>query len=203
VIVTVVQVGDSLPDWFTAAGTFAAAVAAVGVAVWSDWRVRQERASASEREQFAQALTVEVAQGEQISGARDTVYNEPDGTQRVLVALVVNRSNYTITQVQARFRLSPDGANPSLVESHAERIANYDLVDEKLRHGLSGPPEGPADIAWLAPVDVGMRFESDDIPAGQVLGWYPVVRWTDRWGLGWEHRLGNVRRIAESEPWHA
>jgi putative transposase len=43
-VVTVVQAGSSLPDWFTAAGTFAAAVAAVGVAVWSDWRVRQERA---------------------------------------------------------------------------------------------------------------------------------------------------------------
>lgn len=31
---------------------------------------------------------------------------------------------------------------------------------------------------------------------------YPLVRWTDRWGQRWEHRLGEVRRIPDDEPWH-
>ena len=29
----------------------------------------------------------------------------------------------------------------------------------------------------------------------------PIIRWTDRWGTRWEHKLGQVRPIAAEEPW--
>ena len=30
---------------------------------------------------------------------------------------------------------------------------------------------------------------------------YPLVRWTDRWGTRWEHRLGEVRQIRDGQDW--
>jgi hypothetical protein len=95
-------------------------------------------------------------------------------------------------------------ARPSPVASHSrERTTNYEWVHDKLCRGLSGPPAQDAYAGRLSSLDVGMRFWTDDIAVDRVEGWYPVVRWTDRWGQRWEHRLGEVRQVGESEPWTA
>jgi hypothetical protein len=53
----------------------------------------------------------------------------------------------------------------------------------------------------LTPVDKGMRFESDVVATQFLRNPYPLVRWVDRWGTWWEHRLGEVRQIADGQDW--
>jgi len=46
-----------------------------------------------------------------------------------------------------------------------------------------------------------MRFETETVHVKFLKSWYPLVRWTDRWGTRWEHRRGEVRQVREDEPW--
>ena len=64
----------------------------------------------------------------------------------------------------------------------------------------TGPPQGRM-FGVLRPWTPDLRFESGEA-AGQFLkSPYPLVRWTDRWGARWEHRLGEVRQIRDDQDW--
>ncbi len=56
-------------------------------------------------------------------------------------------------------------------------------------------------LGILAPWDLGIRFESDEVHVQNLKGHYALVRWTDRWGTRWEHRRGEVRQVRDDEPW--
>jgi hypothetical protein len=53
----------------------------------------------------------------------------------------------------------------------------------------------------LTPADMGLLFVRDAMAESKIFGCYPVVRWRDRWGQVWEHKLGVVREIKEGEQW--
>ena len=165
-------------------------------------QLAEERGLVQAREQMAEAYAVQVAQGETPSGTpADDTYQEPTDEARTLFALIVNRGAYTITRVEAQFRLN-SGSNGSLVTVHqTERITGYGDLDERLRRDVSGAPDYNPYVTRLAPWDVGLRFRTDSIATKYTLGWYPVVRWTDRWGTRWEHKQGDVRQIGDDELW--
>lgn len=216
--------GPSWTDILTAIGTVGAVIAAVGIALWAEWRsgkrlkgeqersdrqlkeerghsqaqIEEERRIVREREQLAEAYTVQVVLGERTGGERDEVYAEPlSDDVKVLAVMVVNHGSYTITRVEARF--SYDGK--SLV-SHAgyERLPGFHEAPERLRAGWSASPER-AMYGVLTPWDLGMRFESDEVHVKFLSSPYPLVRWTDRRGTRWEHRRGEVRHVREDEDW--
>lgn len=167
-------------------------------------QLEEEQQLAREREQLAEAYAVQVLQAERPTGApTEDVCGELTADTRALFAIVVNRGAYTLARVEAQFHLST-GGNGSLNTAHqTERVTGYADLDERLRRDLWGPPEYSADIGKLAPWDVGMRFRTDSMATKFTLGWYPVVRWTDRWGTRWEHKQGDVRQIDESALWEA
>ena len=125
---------------------------------------------------------------------------DPVGSSRLNVA-VVNRGRFAITGVEARFRLQA-GGNPSLVEpDKTTRIPGFARLDEQLQQGLETIQVDDAYAGRLAPWDRAMWFASDPIADRSKAGWYSVVRWSDRWGIRWEYRLGELYRIQESAAW--
>jgi hypothetical protein len=209
--------GPNWTDIMTAFGTVGAVIAAVGIALWAEWRsgrrlaaerehsdrqleeerahsraqIEEERALSREHEQFAEAHAVQVAM----------VTTEPDEEHiRSVAAIVVNRGTFTIRRVEARFWLP--GPNPSLVSpGYRERVQGADMLNEKLLLGMSGRLEGFVHDDILTPWDIGVRFEADPMDTANVVGAYPVVRWTDRWGTRWEYRRGEVRQVRDDESW--
>jgi hypothetical protein len=229
-VVAVAQATTGGPGWtdvLTAVGTVGAVVAAVGIALWTEWRsgkriraeheradrllreereraaaelaeqreheraaLEEERRVALEREQDAEANSVQVAL------AADGPHE--DQTYSVAV-LVVNHGSYVITGVWAVIRLG--GPNPSLVPSgRGERIPGTDDLPEKLLLGMSGGLEVLLDDERLAPWDVGLRFPGAPVSSALVPGAFAVVRWTDKWGVHWEYQRGAVRRVRADEP---
>jgi len=194
--------GPSWPDIMTAFGTVAAALAAVGIAIWSHGdtsrRIADERRVARDRDQLAEAYRVQVVLGEHSPGGEPNQYGDLDGSVKRLAVMVVNRGSYTITGIEAVF--SYDGQRLENPTGY-RRLSGFGNVRERLRHGWS-PSSERAMHGVLAPWDAGIRFESDEVNVQILKSPYPLVRWTDRWGAQWEHRRGEVRRIRDDEPWH-
>lgn len=191
-------VGPSWTDRWTAIGTVGAVIAAVGIALWSDFRTRkqlaEERRRAQEREQIAEAYAVHVLSAERvIIGSSDA-----EGAVKPLAVLIENRSSFTITRVEAQFCIGT-----SLVTHRkVTRLAGFGALPHGLRAGWRASDEDEivtTDV--LTPWNEGVRFESDDIRVQNLRGAYPIVRWTDRWGTRWEHKRGVVRQIRDDEPW--
>ena len=203
----------------TAFGTVGAVIAAVGIALWTEWRsgrrlaeeqqrsdrklkeeralsraeIEEERRIAREREQLANAYAIQVALAEVSVGGRD----EGGDSVRQLAAMVVNRGRFTITRIEAQF--SYDGM--SLVSHHGyKRVPGFASVPEGLRGGWD-PAEERAMYGVLTPWDRGIRFESDNVHVRFLKSPYPLVRWTDQWGTRWEHRRGQVRQVRDDEEW--
>ena len=212
--------GPGWTDIMIAFGTVGAVIAAVGIALWAEWRsgrrlkaerdrsdrmlaeerhrssaaLEEERRLAREREQFAQASAVRVDLGTK-RGPGDSPGHT---TSRRLAAFVENGGSYPIRDVDVMFCLTLDG--PLEKPEESERIlASPDAV--KLRNGFS-ISEGKLIVQEvLTPWDVGIRFESDVIPAGKLVQPYVVARWTDRWGTMWEHARGRLRQVTYDDPW--
>ena len=167
-------------------------------------QLEEERGLARQREQLAEAYAVQVEQGETPSGTpTDDTYKEPTDEARTLFALVVNSGSFTITRVEAQFRLR-SGGNGSLVTARqTERITGFGKLDERLRREVWSAPDFNPYVSRLAPWDVGISFRTDSIATRYTLGWFPVIRWTDRWGTRWEHRQGEVHVISADELWTA
>jgi hypothetical protein len=208
-VITVTS-GDGPAEWLTAIATLSAVVAAVGIALRSDAQVREERRLAREHDQLAEAYSVEIVQVEWRTRARppglprtDAVHVDSGVTSRVLCALITNHSTFTITGIEVQFCVpSPQ---PSLIGSARSEVLGgleYMRGGSPLTDGWTfTPPDHKPGALILTRADVGARFWSDAMPDERVVGWYPVVRWTDRWGQRWEHRLGDVRNVDDNAPW--
>jgi hypothetical protein len=202
--------GPSWTDILTAIGTVGAVIAALGIALYTDWRagnrikaehdradrqIREERQLALEREQFAEAYAVLVLSAER------SIRTELDAEGRAgavhqLGVILVNRSSYTVTRVEAQFY-----TGSSLVTHRkVTRLAGFAQLPGDLRAGWYASDERvTTDV--LTPWDAGMSFESGEIHTQNLRGPYPIVRWTDRWGTRWEHKRGVVRQIRDGELW--
>jgi hypothetical protein len=210
----------------TAFGTVGAVVAALGIAVWSerrtdtrltaerahsdqqlreereraDARLQAERDTARAREQLAEAYAVQVtvaAIRREVSRLENPWVDAGDW-QEAPAAVVVNGGHFTITGVEARFCYPESG---HVVEHRtARRVSSISTLPAPLAEGLSRLTSD-LESSVLTPADVGVRFHGDFAEPGQRPPVYPVVRWTDQWGTGWEHRRGQVRQIQDAEPW--
>lgn len=173
-------------------------------------QIEEERRIAREREQLAEAYAVQVVLGAiVVADALTGLSGEIDDTVIHLAVLVVNHGKFTITGIDARF--SYDGM--SLVPGGGRtRVSSFRSIPEDLLSTLIASPatrdfakyeqaDEPAMSRILTPWDVGMRFESDRVALKFLRGSYPLVRWTDRWGTQWENRRGEVRQLADDEPW--
>jgi hypothetical protein len=150
-------------------------------------RANEERRHALEQEQLAEAWAVEV-------DMRQSRYSPKEGeeTRRLFLA-VANRGRFTITRLEARF--CTDGTAVSAPEKSERELPNEVRVMGLVREegAMSGILRG-----W----GEAMRFDSEVLPVAQLKDPYPLVRWTDRWGTRWEHRLGTVRKISSDAEWN-
>ena len=136
----------------TALGTAGATIGAVVSAWWSGWqanrRIDEERERSRRREQFTEAYAVKVVQGERAAPGQP----ESKPSALMLVAIVVNKGSYTITEVEVRFSL--DGEH---VESAVRNERMWSFKD--LPEGLYKPGDKAEERAMegvLAPWDAGM-----------------------------------------------
>ena len=177
---------------------------ALGIALYTDWRastrIKAERQLAREHEQFAEAYAVQIEFDERDpgTGPPDVQGHRAPSGARDLAAMMVNRGSFTITQIEAQFCLA-DRMIPHLQRQHISGVME---LPELLR-GPFVPTAASERIMYgvLPPWDVGIRFEVGGFDRGDLFGWYPVVRWTDRWGTRWEHKRGVVRPVSDDEPW--
>jgi hypothetical protein len=161
-----------------AALTFITLVTTIIISSRGTRRLRVERQEAQDRERLGEAYSV------QVIGAATTV--------------IVNHGKYTISRVEARLRLS----NGSLIEfSSRTRVLDTQKVPSDLRADSSMGLESISRPDILTPWDIGLRFVKDPTEISGLIDAYPVVRWRDRWGICWEHRLGNAKVIEPSTPW--
>ena len=199
------QVSGSIADWMTAVGTCAAAFVALGVALWSWRRVGDEQKRSTEREQLAEAYQVQVLLAEEsvtLPTGTEPVneFGDPVGIMRCLVAIIVNRGAYTITDVECTFRLA--SRSETLVHPcRTEWLSGFAGLPERLRSGSLREPDFNPGRGRLAPWDTGLLFESDPMPGEQLHDSIPIVRWKDRWMISWEYRPGGVRQIGSDAPW--
>jgi len=159
-------------------------------------QLEEERRLALEREQFAEASAVQVVPGEDTVGEPDA-QGDLDGSVKQLAVMIVNRGSYTITGVEAQFCL---GGNQMISHHRYVREPGFGGLP-RLLVAQFGPSPERAVRGVLAPWDTGIRFETDAIHERHLASWYPVVRWTDRWGVWWEYKRGAVRPIRGDEPW--
>jgi hypothetical protein len=222
ILIPVPASGPSWADILTAVGTVGAVLAAVGIALWTEFRsgrrlaaeqarsdrqleeerarsraeIEEERRIARERAQLAEAYKVEVAMAQRDAGVLND-HDEADDSVQQLAAMVVNRGAYTITRIEAQF--SYDGM--SLVPHHGVVRQPGPLSSpERLRGSFHLSPER-AMSGVLTPWGGGIRFEGDKVHVKFLSNPYPLVRWTDRWGARWEHRRGEVRQVRDDEAW--
>ncbi len=209
---TVSEVTTIQAATWTAIGTLALAGATLAAIITTiiitaqdrrraDRRLAAEQHDAQEREQLAEAYLVQVLQGERDTGPpTDPVYEEPSGSVERLGAIVINRGRYTIIGVEARLRF----ANRNVVPFRgSERVTSTKDLDKRLSNGMTGLLEALSHSDRLTPWDVGLRFWSDPTSTRFTPGWYPIIRWTDRWGKRWEHQRGEVHQVRDGEPWGA
>jgi hypothetical protein len=184
-------------DVVTALGTAGAAIGAVAIAGWSGWqanrRIEWDRVRSLKREQFTEAYAVQVVQGER--PAPDQSATDP--SELVLVAIVVNKGSYTITDVEVKFRLDGESLLPTATN---ERMWSFkDLPEGLYKDGDIAQEQAMAGV--LTPWDAGMRSVSPPVDVRRLKAHYALVRWTDRWDQRWQQRLGKVEKISGNQPW--
>jgi len=132
-------------DWttyFTAVGTVATALAAVGIAWWGDRRTGKRVSDEWARTQLAEAAQVQVLMGSRDApgtGDPDPVYGEPTTTPpKHLAAVVTNNSAFAVTNVNARF------------------VIGNEIVSATTEHPLPGgsPLQLPGGYFWRPPSDL-------------------------------------------------
>lgn len=194
----------SLPFWFmgwtdvvTALGTAGAAIGAVIIAWYSGRqahkRIEEDRERSRRREQFAEAYAVQVVQGERPAVGQPV----SDPSVLVLVGIVVNRGAYSITDVEVRFCLDGESLLPAIAN---ERLWSFRDLPEGL-YKVGDKAEERAMKGVLTPWDAGMRSESAEVDRRRLKAHYALVRWTDQWDQGWEHKLGKIEKISRNAPW--
>jgi hypothetical protein len=124
------------------------------------------------------------------------VSTEPDTPITCPCVIVVNHGHYTITDIQAQF--SPNGAS-ILTYGKREHFSSLRDLPSQMTSWVDDEPD--IRLSTLTPSDTGLRFSHDAIAEKNLTGTYPIVRWRDRWGQTWEHKLGVVRKISAAEVW--
>jgi hypothetical protein len=175
------------PSWdeLTAVGTLALAavtlitlLATVMIALRSDQQLRTERKDDREREQLTEAYAVSVLFGGNVT-------------------IVVNRGKFTITKVEAQLRLG-DGTLTEFLSR--ARLLDIKGLDAELRADATSGLDAISHSDLLTPWDLGLRFVKNQEVTDGLFGAYPIVRWTDRWGTRWEHKLGEARTLQPGSP---
>jgi hypothetical protein len=170
-------------------------------------QLQAERQLAQDREQLAEAYAVQVSgaarrwqDGELPVTTFSGLVDDDSGLEFSPVAIVVNHSDYVITQIDARFCLS----DSTMIDAREADWAGTPLEGfaAELTIGLEPLAPLPREHV-LTPTEPGVRFEGDPVRPSLVASAYPLVRWTDRWGTRWEHRKGKVRQVTEGEDWKA
>jgi hypothetical protein len=164
----------------------------------SEAQLRNERQHAQEREQLAEAYAVQVVAART---SPKTVFANfevaPENPVECPMAVVVNHGHYAITEVEAKFS-NGQAIYPIWEMRHLSSFT-------KLPPDLAVAPSGPWDIhsggPVLTPQDPGMRFTGTRMALGELIGVYPILRWTDWRGIRWEHRKGVVSQVDEDAAW--
>lgn len=205
---TTVSSGPSWTDILTAIGTVATAVVAVGIALWSNWttgklvsterkRNAGERKAETERDQLSQAYLVQVALGQKDEEVPPGGHRGPNDGLRRLAVMVINGGYNVITKIEVHF--SYDGKSLVPQSSYQWMPGFHDVTQQLVDAGWESLPEAP--IRGVLVPNQGVLFKSDTVHAQLLMDPYPIVRWSDRYGTRWEHRLGKVRRIRDDESW--
>jgi hypothetical protein len=163
----------------------------------SNAQFQAEREARREQEQMSEAYLVQVTPGRmapELFGSRITT--EPDTPITCPCVIIVNRGHYTIARIRAQF--STDGRN-LLQYGKREHFSPLRGLADELSSNIDDEPD--VRLSTLTPTDCGMRFSHDAIAVKNLFGSYPIVRWEDRWGQMWEHKLGIVRKTSENEQW--
>jgi hypothetical protein len=196
----IVALKEDWTTYFTAVGTVATALAAVGIAWWGDKRTGKRVRDEWARTQFAEAAQVQVLMGSRDApgtGDPDPVYEEPTTSPRKhMAAVVTNNSAFAVTNVDARF----------VIDNEVVRAATLHPLPGGSPLQLPGgyfwsPPSDPNTGVILAPWAPGMMFESRDMAPEQLAGASVITRWTDRSGQCWQYERGQPIRITTDRPW--
>lgn len=164
----------------------------------SDEQLDKQRESEREALQLSEAYMVRVSIGAQDGKITDPyISTNPGEIVLSLLAIVVNMGRFTITDVAVSII---DGTGSMTDAAKVNRIPDYGLVDEK---GGELVPLRDLGDRTLAPGSSGIRFASSARLDRYLVGAYPIVRWTDRWGQMWEHSKGRVRPTNSGTPMKA
>ena len=157
-------------------------------------QLQEERQRSLDAEQRGEAFAVLVTPSKIPAKLADPAESaETDDSEECPVAVVINNGRFTVTSLDARF-----ARNAALYQcQQMEYYSAYPALPQELVSGLVADPA----INILPPGFAGVRFIGASMAAGDLHGMNPIVRWTDRWGTRWEHKLGQVRPITAEEPW--
>lgn len=157
-------------------------------------QLQEERQRSHDAEQRGEAFAVLVTPAKIPANFADPAESAETGEPKVRpVAVVINNGRFTITNLDARFARNATQYPCQQMEYYSA----YPTLPQELVSGLVADPA----INMLPPGFAGVRFIGDSMTAQELHGINPIVRWTDRWGTQWEHKLGQVRPIAAEEPW--
>lgn len=157
----------------------------------SDQQLREERQHAQDALQLSEAYAIRVIVAQQDGRITDPYINaDPEDILRSLVVVVVNEGRFTVTDVAVGLYRS-DGSRTD--PARVERIGDCN----RLNSALEDAPSDVVDRA-LAPGASRLRFTGSARLERDLIGSYPVVRWTDHWGQMWERSKGRVRKTSAS-----
>jgi hypothetical protein len=157
-------------------------------------QLEEERRLAGEREQFAEASSVEVVLAVPQGSIGFDKRTEAAAPQLKLT--VKNHGSGAITGIRA-FAVDSTGVFEFTDPRQAQR---WDALNPNSQYVEPVPGAHPD---WLPPWSAQLIFEND-LPDSmkdkkEDLAVYPVVRWTDRWGTNWEHRRGKLVQPGSSD----
>lgn len=181
-----------LASELTAWGTIAVAIAAVGVAVFTEWRasirVRAEREAARLQAQETDAWAVQVRVAVSWSDERRA------RSKRWIVAAVTNYGSRPIGRVRAQF--SPDGET----RIGLMRAGYFPPLLPDLPSPFAGEP-GVREIGYATVLPTGGRVNllSEATSSEVLTRAEAIVRWRDHYGQEWEHVQGRVERTEGSD----
>ena len=159
----------------------------------SEDHFRRTHQLALEAEQFGEASAVQVV-GARVPPGQGIVSTPDNPTERP-VAIVLNRGRYTITQVDARFSDGISVLPRELIQPGQDFSGLPNLLTHDLTGGIGG------NFTGMLAAGEAMRFVGNATLVRSLSSIYAIVRWTDRWGQQWQHKLGSIGKVEDHEQW--
>jgi hypothetical protein len=223
-----VDIAAGTPLWpseWTGVGTVAVAVAAVAVALFTEWRAnarvrdehtRSEQLLARERELADERLRTQMAHSdeqlrEQAEAAEARLREERrlDREQEQL-----NEASSVLVRAESgRLDKNPDSTAETGLSAFVTNNGRFTItrIDVRFSNGsatfATKPFYNPIRADELGTAYSGVlqptwqAYLVGDVPSKDVPSIFPIARWTDRWGTRWEYRQGGARKIEEGEDW--